>query len=151
LNIRRANDNDSDKIKSVVFEVLGEYGLKPDTGSTDKDLDSIEESYQENNGFFGVVEEEGKIVATVGIHRVDTKTCELRKMYALPSQRGKGLSNSLMEFSIKKARELGYKRIVLETATPLKEAISLYKKFGFTEYIPDHMAARCDQAFELYL
>ena len=39
----------------------------------------------------------------------------------------------------------------IETATPLKEAVALYKKFGFNEYQPTHMAARCDQAFELYL
>lgn len=151
MDVRSANDNDSNGIKSVVFQVLKEYGLEPDSGTTDKDLDTIEDSYHKNNGFFGVIENSGKIVATVGIYKIDNDTCELRKMYALPSQRGKGLGKYLMQFSIKKAKELGYKRIVLETATPLKEAVSLYKKFGFSEYTPSHLAARCDQAFELML
>ena len=151
MNLRPATNADSEQIKSVVFSVLEEYGLKPDLSSTDKDLDSIEESYFANNGFFGVVEEGGSIVATVGLHKVDDVTCELRKMYSLPSQRGKGLGKAMIEFALSKAKEFGYKRVVLETASPLKEAIGLYKKYGFTEYHSDHLACRCDQAFEIYL
>ena len=151
MNIRPATNNDSEKIKSVVFSVLIEYGLKPDSSSVDKDLDSIEESYFSNDGYFGVVEVNSKIVATVGLHRVNDTTCELRKMYSLSSQRGKGLGKSILEFALSKARELGYKRIILETASPLKEAIHLYKKYGFKEYKPEHLSVRCDQAYELYL
>lgn len=151
MNLRPATNADSEQIKLVVFSVLKEYGLKPDSGSTDKDLDSIEQNYFSNNGFFGVVEESGTIVATVGLHKVDDDTCELRKMYSLPSQRGKGLGKAMIEFALSKAKELGYKRVVLETASPLKEAIGLYKKYGFKEYCSDHLAARCDQAFEIYL
>ncbi len=151
MKIRAAQNSDSEEIKTVVFEVLKEYGLSPDPGNTDADLDSIEEYYHQNGGFFGVVEDEGAIVATVGIYRVTEITCELRKMYALPDQRGKGLGKKLMEFTIKTAKDLGFNRIILETATPLREAIALYKKYGFQEYTPSHMAARCDQAFELHL
>jgi putative acetyltransferase len=151
LKIRAAEDKDSDEIKSVVFEVFKEYGLSPDPGNTDLDLNSIEEYYHKNGGFFGVVEDEGAIVATVGIYRVDSSTCELRKMYALPNQRGRGLGKTLMEFTIKTAKELGFSRITLETASPLREAIALYQKYGFKEYTPAHMASRCDQAFELCL
>jgi putative acetyltransferase len=149
LQIRAADNHDAEEIRAVVFNVLREYGLSPDPEGTDKDLESIEHYYHNNHGYFGVVESEGKIVASVGICKIDDHTCELRKMYALPSQRGKGLGKLLMEFSINKAKQLGYKRIVLETATPLTEAISLYKKYGFEEYAPNHMSSRCDQAFEL--
>jgi putative acetyltransferase len=151
LEIRAAEDKDSDEIKSVVFEVLKEYGLSPEPENTDLDLDSIEKYYHQNGGFFGVVEDDGVIVATVGIYRLDSSTCELRKMYALPNQRGKGLGKLLMEFTIKTAKELGFSRITLETATPLREAIALYQKYGFKKYDPEHMAVRCDQAFELCL
>jgi putative acetyltransferase len=151
LNIRPATNSDSDAIKIVVFSVLEEYGLEPDPGKTDEDLESINSHYWQNGGYFGVVEEINCIVATLGLYRVDEMTCELRKMYALPSQRGRGLGKKLMEFALKKAREMGYKRIILETATPLKEAIGLYKRFGFQEFEPEHMASRCDQAMELDL
>ena len=151
MNIREARNSDAENIKSVVFNVLKEYGLAPDPGSTDKDLDDIENYYLANGGYFGVIEQNNKIVATVGIYKLNEKTCELRKMYALPNQRGNGLGKKLMEFSLNKAKELGFNRMVLETASPLVEAIALYKKYGFTEYSPEHLSARCDQAFEKYL
>ena len=149
--VRPASDADSENIKSVVFSVLADYGLKPDPDGTDKDLDAIEKSYHLNNGFFGVVETGNLIIATLGLHRVDDETCELRKMYLLPAFRGKGIGKFILEFALQKAKELGYKRITLETASALKEAIGLYKKYGFKRYIPEHLCDRCDQAFELYL
>ena len=39
----------------------------------------------------------------------------------------------------------------MEPAAPLKVAISLYKKYGYTEYKPNHLSDRFDQAFELNL
>jgi putative acetyltransferase len=56
-----------------------------------------------------------------------------------------------MKFALKKAKEMGFERVLLETASPLVEAIGLYKWFGFQVYEPEHMAHRCDQAMELYL
>ena len=151
MNLRAATNADSERIKSLVFSVLKEYGLKPDSNTTDKDLDSIEESYFSTNGYFGLVELDGEIVATFGLHKVNATTCELRKMYCLPSQRGKGLGKNIMVFALSKAKKLGYKRIILETASILKEAIALYERFGFKEYDPEHLSTRCDQAYELYL
>lgn len=151
MEIREARNTDSEAIKAVVFSVLKEYGLRPDTDTTDSDLDGIEDCYFNNNGYFGVVIEHNRIVATVGLFRISQSTCELRKMYCIPESRGKGLGKKLLELSLNKARELGYSRMVLETASPLKEAIKLYKKYGFVEYQPEHLSSRCDQAFELYL
>jgi hypothetical protein len=41
--------------------------------------------------------------------------------------------------------------MILETASALKEAIALYKSYGFAEYTPDHLSSRCDQAYMLEL
>ena len=151
MNIREASYEDQAEIKQMIFSVLREYGLKPDSNTIDIDLDDLESYYFNNGGYFGVVVENGFIVATVGLYKVDDCTCELRKMYSSPSQRGKGLGKKLLTFSLDKARALGFTRITLETASPLVEAIGLYKKFGFKEFRPPHLAARCDQAFELML
>jgi putative acetyltransferase len=131
--------------------VLEEYGLQPDPDSTDRDLDDLEGNYLNRGGYFWVIEDSGQIVATVGIYRMDETTCELRKMYVLPSQRGQGLGKKLLEFSLQKARDAGYRKMILETATALVEAIALYKKYGFTEYKSEHRSQRCDQTLELTL
>ncbi|MBN4055220.1 GNAT family N-acetyltransferase [bacterium AH-315-K03] len=151
MKIRQANNADSEAIKRVVFEVLREYGLKPDPDDIDKDLDAIENNYCLSGGYFGVVEKKDEIVASVGIYNRGGNICELRKMYILASQRGKGLGKMLLDFSLDKAREMNFKQMFLETATPLVEAIGLYKKYGFIEYKPENLCHRCDRAFKLYL
>ena len=151
LKIRLATNADSENIKNLVYSVLQEYSLAPDPQATDRDLDDIEGNYLNNNGYFIVVEDNGRLIACMGLFRVNADTCELRKMYALPVARGKGLGKTLMDRAITQARELGYSRMILETASPLKEAITLYRKYGFTPFQPTHLSCRCDQAFELAL
>lgn len=153
FSIQPANNNDIPSIKNVVFTVLIEYGLKPDSTGKDKDLEDIEENYFNRNGYFGAVLNNNtkEIVGTFGLYTIDKETCELRKMYLLKEARGKGIGKFMLTTAINIAKEKNYKKIILETISPLKEAISLYKKFGFIEIIPKEINSRVDQAFELKL
>jgi len=150
--LRAANNSDCEKVTALVYGVLAEYGLKPDPEATDLDIKDIESSYLERGGVFRVLEEkDGSIIGAYGLYRLDEQTCELRKMYLQKDYRGRGLGRMLMEDALSQARRLGFKRIVLETASVLTEAIALYKSYGFVEYNPKHMSSRCDQAYQLEL
>jgi putative acetyltransferase len=150
FNIRAAVNGDAVNIKALIFGILGEYGLSSDPESTDKDLDDIERSYANNNGMFDVIiNPDGNIIATTGIFRINETTCELRKMYLMKEYRGIGLGRYLLDHSIDAAKKLGYKKIILETASVLKEAIGLYEKYGFKRYQPEHLSKRCDQTYYL--
>jgi putative acetyltransferase len=148
--LRRARNKDCDNIALLVYGVLKEFGLKPDPDCTDADIKDIESSYFSRGGTFFVLEaENGSIIGAYGLYPIDKKTCELRKMYLHKTHRGKGFGKFLLEDAIAKARQLGFERMILETASVLKEAISLYRSYGFVEYKPDHLSSRCDQAFTL--
>ena len=150
--LRPANNQDCPKVTELVFGILKEYNLKPDPGATDIDLKDIKQSYFERGGAFYVLEEiDGTIIGAYGLYPIDKATCELRKMYLHSSYRGKGLGKLLLEDALSKAGQIGFKRMTLETASVLKEAIRLYKSYGFVEYEPEHMSNRCDQAFMLEL
>jgi putative acetyltransferase len=150
FNIRTAVNEDSDEIKALISGILDEYQLSYDPQSTDRDLDNIEDSYANNFGIFDVVvNPDGTIIASTGLFRVNKTTCELRKMYLLKEYRGMGLGKFLLDHSIGAAERLGYKKIVLETASVLKEAIGLYEKYGFKKYEPEHLSSRCDQTYFL--
>ena len=150
--LRLADNKDCGKVTELVYGVLMEYDLKPDPGATDIDLKDIEQSYFERGGAFYVLEEkDGSIIGAYGLYPVDKATCELRKMYLPISYRGKGLGKLLLESALLKSRQLGFKRMILETASVLKEAITLYKSYGFVEYNPEHLSSRCDQAYILEL
>ena len=151
--IRPANNEDIPSIKNVVFGVLQEYGLKPLESSKDNDLNDIEQSYFNKGGYFGVAADinSNAIVGTFGLYPFTKDVYELRKMYLLKHVRGKGLGRSMLTYAIALAKEKHYTRMILETISPLKEAISLYKQAGFKEFIPAEINERVDKAFELSL
>ncbi len=137
-------------MKRLVFDVLVEYGLEP--GAIDFCLDDVEKHYFERGGYFVVIlDENATIVGTGGLYPLENGSLELRKMYLLSAHRGKGLGQWMLTTLLEKARALGFERVELDTASVLKEAISLYKKNGFQSFESDHIVARCDQAYELIL
>jgi putative acetyltransferase len=152
-SIRDATNSDIDSIKNVVFTALIEHGLIPEEYGKDKYLNDIEKNYLNANGYFGVLIEKdtNEIVGTIGLIPIDNTTCELQKMYLAKKVRGKGFGKLMMDTAIHMAKELHYKRIVLETVSQLKDAIALYKKYGFIEITPAVINKRVEQAFELKL
>ncbi|HEV7644311.1 MAG TPA: GNAT family N-acetyltransferase [Pyrinomonadaceae bacterium] len=155
---RSATNKDAGQIKKIVYGVLEEYGLVPEPGGTDADLEDIDKNYLQRGGVFEVLQDtSGNIMGTVGLYPIDAedpktqKTVELRKMYFLPALRGQGWGKKTLTRMIERARELSFKRITLETHSSLKEAIGLYKSFGFAESCEGKHSARCDQTFSLEL
>ncbi len=151
MNFRRAHNADASAIQDVVFSTLREYGLKPDPKKTDLDLTDLDRSYFLKGGYFEICEWQGEVVGTWGLLPLSKDSCELRKMYLKSMHRGKGLGKTMIERALKKARELGFKRVELETASVLREALDLYQKYGFKPVTGKRLAHRCDQAFELFL
>jgi len=149
--IRSASNADCGRVQNLVFGVLREYGLEPDLQGTDRDIVDIETHYIERGGVFELIEDaEGELLGTVGLYPMDKDTVELRKMYFSPGLRGKGFGKKTLQRMIEKARELGFKKIYLETARVLKEAVHLYEKFGFEPTNEKH-TPRCDAAYFLVI
>ncbi len=150
--LRPATNADCGRVRDLVFTVLGEYHLQPDPGCTDADLDDIEQSYFARGGVFHVLEEpDGAIIGSYGLYPTASGVCELRKMYLCRDYRGRGLGRRLLEHALAQARQAGFRRITLETASVLKEAVRLYESHGFKPFQADHLSRRCDQAYALDL
>jgi len=151
--IRPAKNEDIPAIKKVVFTVLEEYGLKPDENGKDDDLNNVEKSYFSRNGYFGVAVNinSNEIAGTIGLYAINSEVCELRKMYLQNECRGRGLGKFMLEAMIDTARRKAFGKVVLETISPLKVAIAMYKNAGFIEVIPKEINERTDRAFELIL
>ncbi len=145
LHLRAATNDDRAAIEQLVFGVLVEFGLKPDPETTDADLRDITRFY---TSFDVLVDDAGQVVGTVGLWRVTATECELRKMYLAQQVRGAGSGRRLLDHALERARELGFKRVTLETASVLRDAITLYERNGFRRYTPEHpVASRCDATY----
>ena len=128
--LRPATNDDRDAIERLVFTALAEHGLKPDPSGTDADLHDMQASYFADGGAFDLlVDASGQVVGSVGLCRVFDSTCELRKMSLAPEVRGCGWGRRLLEHALARASELGFRRVVLETAS-VRTAIALYERYG---------------------
>jgi GNAT superfamily N-acetyltransferase len=97
---------------------------------------SIENFHNENDSmlvFLVAVDSFNNPVACGALKHFSNGTAEIKRMFVLQEQRGKGLSKKILAELEKISIKLGYKRAVLETGLKQPEAISLYRSNG---YIP---------------
>lgn len=152
LVFRPHRRDDEPAIRLLVFSILESYGLQPDPTGTDADLFDIDAHYGGRGGWFQVIENAaGEIVGSVGLYRDSSEVCELRKMYLHPSVRGRGLGRRLLADALQVARELAFRKVYLETASALKEAVTLYEQAGFTKATTGAHASRADLVMEMAL
>ena len=74
----------------------------------------------------------GDASGCVGIRPLpEVGTCEMKRLFTVPSTRGSGLGTALAQAAIEKARTIGYERMTLDTLSTMKAALGLYEKLGF--------------------
>ena len=83
-------------------------------------------------GVFLVAAVEGVDVACGGLRLLRDGIGEVKRMYAAPSFRGRGIARSLLRQLLAHARSAGLHEVWLETGTLQPEAIALYESEGFT-------------------
>ncbi|MEI2738200.1 MAG: GNAT family N-acetyltransferase [Chitinophagaceae bacterium] len=142
ISIRTIQPADNPSLSRIVKDTLAEFGAnKPGTVYYDPTTDSLFELFQTKGAAYFVAEVDEKTVGGGGIYPTDglpANTCELVKMYLLPQARGTGLGRTLIEKCLNFAKDAGYKQVYLETMPELKQALSMYAKFGF-EYLKGPM------------
>ena len=78
-------------------------------------------------------------VGCIALRRFDAHSGEVKRLYVRPAERGRGLGKALAGAIVEAAREIGYRRLMLDTLEPMVEARELYRSFGFTE-VPAYYA-----------
>jgi GNAT superfamily N-acetyltransferase len=81
----------------------------------------------------------GSPVGCAGIRPLDRETCELKRVYVRPEERGRGTGRTLVVTLIGCARRIGYRRMRLDTIPDLKPALGLYRSLGFRFIAPYRM------------
>lgn len=138
IQIRNIEPSDNPQLAVIVRDTLTEFGANvPGTVYFDPSTDALFELFQTPHSAYFIAEINGKIVGGAGIYPTEglpPATCELVKMYLLPEARGLGLGAMLMQRCLETALGEGFRHIYLESLPELKQALSVYEKFGF-EYL----------------
>jgi putative acetyltransferase len=84
-------------------------------------------------GTFLVARDDGRAVGCGAIRVLDSTTAEAKRMYVEPDQRGKGVGRAVLAGLEAAAKQLGVRRLVLETGIYQDAALSFYRRAGFTQ------------------
>lgn len=99
----------------------------------DHETENLEEKYALPYGRLYLALYNGSIAGCIALRKIDTESCEMKRLYVKPGYRGKNIGSVLVKQIIKEAKEIGYKHILLDTLPFLETAINMYKKYGFYE------------------
>jgi putative acetyltransferase len=73
----------------------------------------------------------GEAVGCGAIKKFDEETVEIKRMFVMPAGRGKKVATTILSELETWARELGFKKCILETGATFKDALGLYTKAGY--------------------
>ena len=99
----------------------------------DEEMASLPGAYSAPGGRLFLAELDGKPAGCVGIREFSNGVCEMKRLYVEPSMRTHGIGRKLALSAIGAAREIGYKRILLDTLPAMRIAVKLYRELGFQE------------------
>ena len=142
LAIREYEPADADAVWNLHERALRDAGaFDEEFTHLDDDLRAITDEYLHSDGAFLVGERDGRLVAmgavqpsdAVDHHHSDPNTGVLRRMRFDPAHQRRGYGSQILTALERRARELGFDRLVLDTTPRQTAAIALYESFDYAE------------------
>jgi putative acetyltransferase len=133
--LRPIRTEDDPAVAQLIRTVMPEFGAVGEGFAiNDPEVDWMSKAYGAPRSAYFVIERDGLVQGGGGVAPLtggDGDTCELRKMYFLPSLRGLGAGAAMMARCLEAARGFGYRRCYLETLRGMTAAQKLYERSGF--------------------
>ncbi|UCE28005.1 MAG: GNAT family N-acetyltransferase [Candidatus Coatesbacteria bacterium] len=128
------------EVLDVVRELFTEYvkslGFNLDFQDYEREYAELPGEYAPPDGCLLLAYIDSAVAGCVALREFGDRVCEMKRLYVRPEFRGKGVGKALAAAVIDAARELGYKKMMLDTVPSMVEAIALYKSLGFEECEP---------------
>jgi GNAT superfamily N-acetyltransferase len=129
ITIHHFRSEDQVAAKALILRGMEEHWGVLDL-SMNSDLNDIATSYAD--GIFLVAFTNGELVGTGALVREANETGRIVRMSVAREIRRQGVATKILNALCHEARQLGYQRLVLGTEAAWTDAVTFYKRFGFT-------------------
>ncbi len=103
----------------------------------DQEVNGLPGNYAPPSGRLLLAIDGEQVAGCIALRSLGGRDCEMKRLYVRPEFRGKGLGKKLVTTLVDAAREIGYRRMLLDTLPgKMDEAIALYRSLGFREIAP---------------
>ena len=124
-----------DQVRQYFRNYAAWLGVDLSYQNFDQEMASLPGAYTAPEGRLFFAEIEGRPAGCVSVRPLPESegVCEMKRLYVDPEERGHGVGNALALAAIKAAKEIGYRKLIIDTLPSMRMAVKLYRELGFTE------------------
>lgn len=148
MNIVEAlTESQFDAVRRLLAAYIAEQGFSPNTSSIFRDLGELPGRYAPPDGSLLMAMRGDEAIGCVALGRATAADGELKRLYVAPGRRGAGVGRALCRAAIERARDVGYRRILLSVRESWKPAVALFGSLGFVVTHPFKAVKPVDLVF----
>lgn len=136
LQVEAAEAERVAQVRELYLEYEKSLGISLCFQNFEKELASLPGEYAPPTGRLWLALAGDGVAGCVALRSITPEICEMKRLYVRPDFRGLKIGRQLAEMCIAAGRELGYRRLRLDTLPSMREAIALYRSLGFGDITP---------------
>ncbi len=137
IEIRRASlPADLPTVRAMFREYGDILGIDLSFQHFERELEQLPGEYAAPGGCILLAWNEVRAVGCIALRPVTAEACEMKRLYVRLEARGQQLGRRLAEHLLDAARDMGYRRMCLDTLPSMTRAIALYRDLGFEPVAP---------------